>query len=594
MSEAGPGDEVRQAPPVADPVEPADLFTPPAAGPGDRLRRAAAGGGDKGVSLAERVATGLHRLSYRTALHRIRLRGHFPLKLLAVPADPLPGDAAVGARIVAGRLPHAGFNAPRSLHFADPAAPPAWRDWAHGFVWLRDLAAAAERAPGAAIAEPIVARWLADHAEFDAVAWAPDIIARRLFFWTAYAPYILSSPDLVYRSTVLNALARMARHLDRTIDRLPDGVVRVTAAAGLNVAALLIPGVDARLARAEGLLDRAVAAVVAGDGGVADRAASTQLELIELLLQVRATYAARGRAPAGALVAALDRLVPALAAVVMGDGGVGAWHGRGGLTPARLAAAFAASGVVARPPRAAGPAGYQRLTGGGTVLVVDAAPPPQARAGGGGHAATLAFELSDGAQRLVVNCGAPGVLPLAAELAAGLRTTAAHSTLILADSNSTRIRPDGALGRGVEEVVVSRHESEEGGWLDLAHDGYVRRFGLRHRRRLFLSANGADLRGEDSLEPAGSRRYRAARHGFDVRFHLGPGVEATPTADGQAALLRLPDGRVWQMRVRGGPLTIDDSVWIAPDGTPRPVRQLVVTSAAATDSVGWSFKRMGR
>ncbi len=330
--------------PAAAPAEPdldaddaagePDLFAARPGDGGDRLRRGTGTGrGDKGLSLSERVAAGLARLSYTTALHRIRLRGHFPLKLLAVPADPIAGDAAVGARIVAGRLPHAGYNAPRTLHFADPAAPPAWRAWAHSFAWLRDLAAAADRPAGAAVAEPVVARWLADHADFDAAAWAPDLIARRLIFWTAYAPYILSSPDLVYRSAVLNALARMARHLDRAVDKLPDGTARVAAAAGLNVAALLIPGVDARLARAEALLDAALAAVVSPDGGVVDRSPATQVALIELLLQVRAAYTARGRRANEAITAALDRLVPALASLLMGDGGVGAWHGGGGLTP---------------------------------------------------------------------------------------------------------------------------------------------------------------------------------------------------------------------------------------------------------------------
>ncbi|MBC7854015.1 MAG: heparinase II/III-family protein, partial [Pirellulaceae bacterium] len=127
-----------------------------------------------------------------------------------------------------------------------------------------------------------------------------------------------------------------------------------------------------------------------------------------------------------------------------------------------------------------------------------------------------------------------------AELAAGLRTTAAHSTLVLDDTNSTRIRPDGALGRGVEEVVANRQESEEGSWLDLSHDGYARRFGMRHRRRLFLSADGSDLRGEDALEPVGGRLGRARKGRVDVRFHLASGVEASPTVDGLGALLRLP------------------------------------------------------
>ena len=581
--------------PRPDPADDApDLFT------ADRLRRSAGPvSGDHGPSLTERITASLHRLSYTTALHRIRLRGHFPLKLLAVPVDPLRGDAAVGARIVAGRLPFAGFNPPRSLPFADAAAPVAWRDWAHSFAWLRDLAAATERATGAAVAEPVVARWLADHKEFDAAAWRPDLLARRLIFWTAYAPYILSSPDLVYRSAVLNALARMARHLDRVVDKLPDGPARVTAAAGLNVAALLIPGVDARLARAEALVERALDAVVAPDGGVADRAPATQLALIELLVQLRAAYTARGRRAPGAIAAALERLVPALTSLVMGDGAVGAWHGGGGTAPARLAAAIAASGVMPRPSRTAGAAGDQRVAGGGTLVVVDAAPPPQARAGSTAHAGTLSLEVSDGAARLIVNCGVAGPAPLPIELAAGVRTTAAHSTLVLANSNSTRIRPDGALGRGVDEVVVNRHESEDGTWLDLVHDGYARRFGVCHRRRIFVSANASDLRGEDSLDPvAGQRlRRRGANAGFDVRFHLGAGVAATPTADGQGAILQLAGGGVWQVRAKGGPLSIDDSVWLDPDGTPRATKQLVVsatTDATGAGSINWSFKRAGK
>ena len=82
--------------------------------------------------------------------------------------------------------------------------------------------------------------------------------------------------------------------------------------------------------------------------------------------------------------------------------------------------------------------------------MLDAAPPPLQKMAEQGSASTLAFELSDGAQRLVVNCGGPGPLPadLPDDLVQGLRTTAAHSTLVLADTNSTNIHPDGSLGKG--------------------------------------------------------------------------------------------------------------------------------------------------
>jgi len=67
--------------------------------------------------------------------------------------------------------------------------------------------------------------------------------------------------------------------------------------------------------------------------------------------------------------------------------------------------------------------------------------------------AALALELADGGQRLIVNCGGPGLLPtdLPEDLVKGLRTTAAHSTLVLSDTNSTNILADGSLGQGGED-----------------------------------------------------------------------------------------------------------------------------------------------
>lgn len=561
---------------------------------GQRLLRL---GGDHGPSLSERLAHRLLHLGYSSPLHRMRLRGRYPLRLVAVPVDPIPGSAAVGERLLAGRLIHAGHNGnAATTAFDDPAAPAAWRDWVNGFAWLRDLAAATERGPGARVAEPLVARWLAANGEFHAASWRPDLCASRLLFAAAYAPYILASNDHVYRSAVLNAMARWARHLDRAVDKLPEGLGRVTAFAGMVTAGLLIAGGEARQARGEAGLARALDAMLLPDGGIVTRAPIDQLALLELLLLLEAVYAARREPTAAPIGQALARLLPALKSMTMGDGRPGHWHGSAGIAAARVAhAVHLAGGDAVRPARHGINSGYQRLTAGRTILLADAGPPPVARIAVGAHAGTLAFELSDGTQPLVVNCGGARGLarPLSPELAAGLRTTAAHSTLVLDDTNSTRIRPDGALGRGIEEVVAHRQESEEGHWLDLAHDGYARRHGVRHRRRLFLSADGTDLRGEDGMEPVGSRRGRAATGQIAVRFHLGAGIEAVPTADGLGALLRLPGGRVWQFRTRGGQLALEASLWIGEDGRAVPTQQLVI-SAGAADAVHWSFKRTGK
>jgi len=109
-----------------------------------------------------------------------------------------------------------------------------------------------------------------------------------------------------------------------------------------------------------------------------------------------------------------------------------------------------------------------------------------------------------------------------------------------------------------------------------------------------LGSDGRELRGEDSLLP-GSKRRKLGATPFAIRFHLGAGVRVTPTADGQAALLRLPGNVLWQFRCRGGALAIEESLWIDGEGRPQSTQQLVVSgeSPAGGASVSWALKRAG-
>ncbi|NNM78193.1 heparinase [Sphingomonas sp. ID1715] len=551
---------------------------------------------DRGISLSQRLAESLQRLTWRTPLHKLRLRGRFPLKLLAAPDDPVIGDPKTGELLLRGVISFRGEKiAIRELDFRTLQGSPGLIEYLHSFAWLRDLSTAATRQQAAPVAEAIMSRWLSAHAEkVEGLAWRADLWGKRILYWTAHAPLILSSRDLVYRSAVLNTLARGARHLDRAADKAPDGIGKVAAWSGLIAAGLLIPGGEPRRAYAEAGLTRALNTVFTEDGGIACRSPSTLVEAIALLSLLRAAYEARREEPLPAIEPVLARAIPALLGVTHGDGGLASWQGGLPLDQLRIAAVVEASQVRARPLRQARDWGYQRLAGGGTVVTVDAAPPPASRLAKGGCASTLAFEMSDGPHRLIVSCGGArhegAYLPSA--LAQALRATAAHSTLIVNDANSTAILADGSLGRGVAEVAIDRQELEGGSRIEASHDGYVRRFGLLHRRQLALSVDGRQLTGEDMLLPSGRRK---ATPGFAIRFHLAPEVEVTLTADNLGALLRVDGGPLWQFRCKGAALTVEESLWVDASGRPRETQQLVVSgeSPAGGASVAWLLKRAG-
>jgi uncharacterized heparinase superfamily protein len=518
-----------------------------------------------------------------------------PLKLAAVPRDHVAGDRQRGAQILSGKLVVGSEIIPLAeLNFAGISPSSRAGEALQGFSWLRDLAAAASRERGAPVGETLVGRWLVAHGSRPDEAWAPHLWGERILFWSAYAPYILSSSDSGYRSALLNTFARGARHLDSTADKAPAGIKRVTAWCGVVAAGLLIQGGVPRVARGEAGLARALGGAQFDDGGLVSRSPFEQMLLVDRLGLLRSCYlAARQTIPEGIETAAAAALA-ALHGVTLGDGALSSWQGCGPGEAARMMALIEGCGLRARPLRQARGWGYQRLSALGTVLVLDAAPPPQPKMAAAATASTLAFELSDGGQRLVVNCGGPGPLPttLPRDLAIALRSTAAHSTLVLADTNSTSISADGSLGRGVEDVAIDRREDNDSSRLDARHDGYVKGFGMLHQRSLIVGNDGKEVRGVDQLVPKGRKRIRGSAS-YAVRFHLAPGVEATLTADGMGALLRSKGAPPWNFRCRGGELSTEESMWIDGRGQARRTIQLAVTGeiSAMGGEIGWQFRR---
>jgi len=543
-------------------------------------------------SAADRAA--VSKLARGSLLSRLK-HGRQPLKLVAVPRDHVQGDRQRGEALMKGQFALGSETLSlKELDFSSVGARGSVAERLQGFSWLRDLAAAASREKGARLAEAVVGRWLLAHGARVDDAWAPHLWGERILFWTAYAPYILSSSDGGYRSALLNTLARGARHVEGSADKAAAGLERITAWCGVVAAGLLVQGGVPRVARGEAGLARALASAQFDDGGLISRSPFEQVRLVDRMGLLRACYQAAKQTLPDGIEAAAQASLAALHGVTMGDGALSSWQGCGPGEASRLTALIEGCGLRARPLRQPSGWGYHRMSALGTILVVDAAPPPPQKIADYGSASTLAFELSDGGQRLVVNCGGPGPLPteLPDELVQGLRTTAAHSTLVLADTNSTNILADGTLGKGVEDVSIERTEDNDSSRLEATHDGYVRTFGMVHKRSLMLGNDGKEIRGADQLIPRGRKKIRESAP-YAARFHLAPGVEATITADGMGAILRSKGAPPWNFRCRGGNLAAEESLWIDGRGHPHASTQLVIVGevSALGGEIGWQLRR---
>jgi uncharacterized heparinase superfamily protein len=564
-------------------------FVPPSAGPGERLIRMAYRIGIPGSTLVS---------PFRKPLRP---------RLTATVESPLQGDRAAGMALRAGHFLIHGTKTPiaeMDMKSKSRLAP-SFERAVHGFDWLRDLAAAGTREQCASTAERISASWLKANAKPNkGAAWKVELAGHRLLACLVHAPLILSSDDKASRNEMLEAMEGCARWLDRHVTRETDRLGAISGWTAITAAGLLMPeGKPRRLFGEAGLL-KALGDLVAEDGGVLSRSPAAQMDAIALLVDLRSCYEAADEEMPESLTIMLGLLVPPLLALRHGDGGLGSWHGAGAIDADRVAALIDASGIRTRPLKDIREWGFQRMTGGKVTVQFDAAPPPRARFSRWGCASTLAFEMSEGSHRLIVNCGgamtAGGLVPMRIEQ--GLRASAAHSALILDNVNSTAVLIKGKLGKGVEKVEVdSRTLMQKGGEatrVEASHDGYVARFGLLHRRILMLRGDGSELRGEDFLISE-AKRAKRGKIGFAIRFHLGREVEAQISEDRRGASLVLPNGNLWQFRMAGGEsdvsVSLEESIWVDGAGKPYPIEQLVIQGMTSRggEQFSWLLKKMG-
>ena len=559
---------------------------------------------------------------YSTWLYRQTLHGPMPDTMVYYPKDLRPGRVDKADALFQGRydLPGGQVRTGGLSPFLIEAPSETWAEELHGFSWARHFSGAGGNA-ARAHARGLVQSWIETSGQWHDIGWRPHVIGRRLTSWASNGALFMEESDLIYRSTLLRNMARQARHLSRTIARAPAGEPRLTAAIGLAFSGLCLSEGSRRLRRGLDLVGKELTAQILPDGGHISRNPAAQLSILLDLISLRDALVAQGHGVPKPIRNAVDRMMPMLRFFRHSDDKLALFNGADEGPDGAVGAALAEDDTKGKPFGFAPHSGYQRMAAGPTYVLVDTGPPPPGAYSHSAHAGCLSFEMSVGRCRLVVNCGATRIL--GADWHAASRATAAHSTLVVNDTSSARFT-QGALSRillgsrlmeGPSHVESRRNESEDGIWLDAAHDGYKKLFGVLHRRRLFLDSGGENLRGEDSLTRIKDDRSRllvpfkdsatkeaeseeAGSDTYAVRFHLHPEARASLAHDGSNVLVLLPNGDGWQFRARAESgecaIALEESVYLGSSDRARRSEQIVVSGSIFRDEakIHWAWRRL--
>jgi uncharacterized heparinase superfamily protein len=530
---------------------------------------------------------------FGSPLHKALLNRPRPEGLSARPRDFRPVDTALGRQILRGEFNLGGSSlqvGPDGDPWDRPSPTYRLAVALHRYDWAPHLLS--ERMQGPIQALKLHLQWRRVFGAWNSFSWSAAALERRVYNYAcALGPMAAGASDAEIAGLTLD-LARQARHLlkvsehpERAAERAIVTAIAATVLAGQSGDQLGV----AAIARVERLLPRAVLP----DGSHVSRSPHAGMEMLFDLLSLDDALTQRGLQVPQTVTGAIDRLSAALRFFTLGDARLACFQGGETGDPERIAAALARDASPTRPPDVAPHGGYHRLTGDGIMAMVDSGAPATGDCSVLACAQPFALEVVCGRDRLITNCGwsPDGGAPQA------FRLTDGASTLSVADSSvgeplsgfmAALFGP--RLSGAPAETTARRHEGPDGVWLDLAHDGWGPRFGLRHGRRLFMDRKHNQLRGEDRLDPLPGKSGRSGETRprflpFTVRFHLHPDARASIARDQKSVLIRGASNQGWWLRSDAPEVSIEPSAHFQ-NGVARRSVQVVLRARARSDTGG--------
>ena len=183
-------------------------------------------------------------------------------------------------------------------------------------------------------------------------------------------------------------------------------------------------------------------------------------------------------------------------------------------------------------------------------------------------AGTLSFEFSSLGEKIITNCGATESFGKNPEY---LRYSAAHSTLILQNTNISEIKENNPHKRFPQSVVFNRDVNEKNIIFEGSHNGYVKKFNKILKRKLIISRNSNKILGEDSIISLKKTNNRIFYH---IRFHLVDGISYNFTNSKRNVILKTKQNNMWLFK-SDAELVVEDSIIVDKNYTV-PTKQIVV------------------
>ena len=218
-------------------------------------------------------------------------------------------------------------------------------------------------------------------------------------------------------------------------------------------------------------------------------------------------------------------------------------------------------------------------------IFFDAVQPTKSLPSKGLSAGTLSIEFSGDKEKIITNCGA---LEKTSGNAAYLRYSAAHSTIILENTNISEIKENQPNIKFPQMVSFKKQEEGSKHTVEVSHNGYIKNFKKIVKRKLYFEEDENSLIGEDSIISATSKNKEVI---FHIRFHVLPDINITQTNSKKNIIFKTRNNKIWVFESNKD-LALEESVFMDKNDV-KETKQIVIKGITKLnrEKIQWSLTK---
>lgn len=509
------------------------------------------------------------------------------------------------SKLLKRRFDFAGCNVemPARILWHVTYANDAWHREFFGFRWIHELAVTNNQKAASSYIREFVNGFILHEREAYGVAQDPDVVGARLALWLQYRAFMLKGSSRSFRKRLGRSVIRHALSLSRSCAHENNNKSGFFAVLGLMSACVLISDMRFLMPIAQKRLRELLATEILPDGCHASLSPEGHMDVLRVLIDIRFLLTADSD-----LYHEVVKTITAMGRVLTffchGDGRLCLFNdslmGDAGMISAVRQLASASDKYDDWLPDG----GFLRLEQQRTRVIMAVTTQDIAR-GELWSESRLAFELSEGSERIIVNCGAyrgsdanwqkACVLP---HVYSGLMFEPTQNQAMQLLTHEPILSTESNVGEG-EDISKDKavrgnikcHAGTSGLFAEASHAYQVENIVFSHRRHLHLSRKGDVLSGRDIIVIQGEELPELAPV---IRFHLHPDIRCHRMKGGVVELKSV-SGKGWHFSATSGvELSVSESVYLGYYGKPQKTLQIVLRPLLKHDKtmISWQFKRI--